>query len=248
MSAPDKAEQPEQRVPLAQEAYEKLAEAISARIDTKPHNAYYERPATLSLLPDVNGLRVLDAGCGPGVYAEILVGMGAEVVAVDASPKMVSLARARLGARAELIQASLEEPLEFLADERFDVVISPLVMDYVFDWGVTFSEFYRVLKQGGIFVFSMEHPMLKYEDHRQTSDYFATERVEYTWRGFGQPVSVPSYRRPFQDVFNPLAEVGFRLERVLEPLPTEAFKAADPEGYAELICEPAFMCIRAVKD
>ncbi|WP_279387450.1 hypothetical protein [Rubrobacter taiwanensis] len=30
----------------------------------------YERPATLSLLPDVAGKRVLDAGCGPGVYSE----------------------------------------------------------------------------------------------------------------------------------------------------------------------------------
>ena len=52
--------------PLALEAFEQLAEAYARLVDTKPHNAYYERPATLSLLPDVAGLRVLDAGCGPG--------------------------------------------------------------------------------------------------------------------------------------------------------------------------------------
>ena len=52
--------------PLAFDAYERLAEAYSERVETKPHNAYYERPATLGLLPDVEGLRVLDAGCGPG--------------------------------------------------------------------------------------------------------------------------------------------------------------------------------------
>ncbi len=40
--------------PVAQQAYDVLAEAYAARIDTKPHNAYYERPATLSLLPDVS--------------------------------------------------------------------------------------------------------------------------------------------------------------------------------------------------
>ena len=50
--------------PIAQAAYDEMAEAYAARIETKPHNAYYERPATLSLLPDVRGKRVLDAGCG----------------------------------------------------------------------------------------------------------------------------------------------------------------------------------------
>jgi hypothetical protein len=53
--------------------YDELAEAYAARVETKPHNAYYERPATLSLLPDVKGKRVLDAGCGPGVYTGWLV-------------------------------------------------------------------------------------------------------------------------------------------------------------------------------
>ncbi|HET91353.1 MAG TPA: class I SAM-dependent methyltransferase, partial [Chloroflexi bacterium] len=69
------------REPIAQEAYNSMAEAYAARVDTKPHNAYYERPATLSLLPDIRGKRVLDAGCGPGVYAEWLAESGAEVVA-----------------------------------------------------------------------------------------------------------------------------------------------------------------------
>jgi len=52
------------------EAYETLAERYAVLVDTKPENAYYERPATLSLLRDMRGKRVLDAGCGPGSYAE----------------------------------------------------------------------------------------------------------------------------------------------------------------------------------
>jgi len=48
--------------PIALDAYETLAEAYASVIDTKPHNAYYERPATLSLLPDVNG--ETSSGCG----------------------------------------------------------------------------------------------------------------------------------------------------------------------------------------
>jgi ubiquinone/menaquinone biosynthesis C-methylase UbiE len=233
--------------PIAQEAYDQLAEAYAARIATKPHNAYYERPATLSLLPDVKGQHVLDAGCGPGVYAEILVGLGAVVVALDANPKMVHLARARLVDRAQVIQASLDEPLAFLDDATFDVVLAPLVMDYIADWRAAFGEFQRMLKPGGILVFSMEHPMMKYFDHRAQSNYFQVEQVSYTWRGFGEPVEVPSYRRSLGEVFNPLLECGFRLDNVLEPLPTAEFKEKAPEDYEELTHQPGFMCIRAIK-
>jgi SAM-dependent methyltransferase len=169
--------------PVAQDAYDELAEAYAAMVDTKPHNAYYERPATLSLLPDVIGKRVLDAGCGPGAYAEWLVAHGANVLAIDANPKMVRLARERIGDKAEVRLANLEAPLDFLAEASFDVIVCPLVMDYVKDWESAFGEFHRILKPGGCLVFSMEHPYAKYDDHRETSNYFEVELVEYTWRG-----------------------------------------------------------------
>jgi SAM-dependent methyltransferase len=233
--------------PVAQQAYDALAESYAQRVDTKPHNAYYERPATLSLLPDVTCKRLLDAGCGPGVYAEWLVEHGAQVVAIDANRKMVRLARERLGDRAQVLLANLEAPLDFLEDASFDIIIAPLVMDYVKDWVPTFREFHRGLKEGGILVFSIEHPYAKYDDHRETSIYFNVERVEYTWRGFGKPVRVPSYRRPLNEVINPLIETGFTLDRILEPQPIAEFKQADPEEYEQLMRSPGFMCVRAVK-
>src|SRR5262245_24712171 len=100
--------------PIALDAYEKLAEAYAAAIDTKPHNAYYDRPATLSLMPDVAGKRVLGAGCGPGVYSEWLLKHGAEVVALDASPTMIELAKRRVGDGGQIMQADLSQPLTFL--------------------------------------------------------------------------------------------------------------------------------------
>ena len=233
--------------PIAQDAYNDLAEAYAALVDTKPHNAYYERPATLSLLPDVNGKRVLDAGCGPGVYAEWLVAHGGIVVAFDANEKMVALAKQRLGEKVQVLQANLEAPLDFLADTSFDGVISPLVMDYVKLWEPVFREFHRVLKPGGYLVFSMEHPYMKYATHHLMSNYFKVERVEYVWRGFGKPVSVPSYRRPLSGVINPLLQAGFVLDQILEPLPTEEFWEKDPEDYEELMRSPGFMCVRALK-
>lgn len=233
--------------PIAQQAYNLIAEAYAARIDTKPHNAYYERPATLSLLPDVRGKHVLDAGCGPGWYAEWLVNRGAVVVALDANATMVRLAQERLGGRAQVRHANLAQPLDFLADSSFDLVLSTLVLDYIKDWRRAFGEFHRVLRKGGHLVFSIEHPQATYDAHRARSNYFAVEAVTALWQGFGVQVQMPSYRRPWAEVINPLISAGFVLERILEPLPTEEFRAQAPETYEVLSRQPGFLCVRAVK-
>ena len=233
--------------PVALDAYESLAEAYAAAIDTKPHNAYYERPTTLSLLPKVKGKRVLDAGCGPGVYSEWLVEHGAEVVGVDASPKMVELAKQRLGTASDVRQADLSKPLTFLGSSSFDMVLSPLVLEYVEDWGSTFAEFYRVLRPDGHLVFSVTHPFFDYI-YFKSNNYFETELVGSEWSGF-KPIQVyvPSFRRSLGATLNPLIEAGFCLERILEPKPTEKFKEADPKHYEELSQQPCFLCIRARK-
>lgn len=231
--------------PLAFDAYEKLADAFAEHVDTKPHNAYYERPATLSLLPDVDGRRVLDAGCGPGAYAEWLVARGAEVVAVDASPRMLELARERVGDAVAFHLADLSRPLAFLDDASFDLVVSPLVIDYVEDWSVPLGEFHRLLRPGGRLVFSCGHPFFDFL-YFGTEDYFATERVECEWRGFGDVrVTMPSYRRSLGSALNAVVDAGFTIERLLEPTPTPEFEVADPETYAELTKQPVFLCIRA---
>jgi SAM-dependent methyltransferase len=233
--------------PIALEAYDVLAEPYAALVEVKPHNAYYERPATLSLLPQVSGKRVLDAGCGPGVYAEWLADRGAEVVAIDVNERMIRLAKERLGPKARVIRADLGQPLDFLADASFDLVLSPLALDYVRDWHGAFAEFYRVLRRGGHLVFSVGHPCAEFFISHNSGNYFDTELVEFEWTGFGVPVRVLSYRRPLSGLVNPLLEAGFILERLLEPRPTDEFKEQVPEDYEELSRRPGFLCVRAVK-
>jgi SAM-dependent methyltransferase len=246
MPLPQDQVQAPESTPLALRAYEELAEAYAARIDTKPHNAYYDRPATLSLLPDVQGKRVLDAGCGPGAYAQWLVEHGAEVVALDVSPKMVGFARQRLGDRATVLQADFSRPLDFLPDASFDIVLSALALEYVPDWRAVFHEFHRLLRQPGWFVCSVGHPFADFKRHND-GNYFDIEMVEEEWHGFGTPWRVRFYRRSLQESLNPLLEAGFALDRILEPRPTEEFRLADPKDYEELCREPGFLCIRAVK-
>jgi SAM-dependent methyltransferase len=235
--------------PIARDAYDRLADAFAALAPTKPHNAYYDRPALLALLPPVRGKAVLDAGCGPGIYAEALVERGASVVGLDVSARMVELARRRLGAAATIRQADLGQPLDFVAAETFDVVVSALALDYVRDWDGVLAELYRVLRAPGHLVFSVGHPFDEFYDHHGQGNYFDTERVEMTfdWRRVGACVRVPYYRRPLQAMLEPLLGAGFRLERLVEPRPTPEFREGDPADYAKLMRQPGFICFRACK-
>lgn len=231
--------------PIAFDAYEQLADSFAAKVDTKPHNAFYERPATLSLLPEVSGMHVLDVGCGPGAYAEWLLGRGASVTAIDASPRMVAHTQSRTRGRANVRVADVSAPLDFLADGSVQLVLCPLVLEYIQDWRPVMREFRRVLVPGGQLVVSVTHPFADYTYFR-SSAYFDTELVSAEWTGFGGRVRVPSYRRSLQETMMPFADTGFRITRVLEPLPTEAFRAADPRHYEELMRFPAFLCISAI--
>lgn len=240
--------------PIALDAYEEMAEAFNARIETAPYNAYLERPAMLSLLPDVKSKHVLDAGCGPGLYAEILLDKGATVTAIDISPKMIHFAKKRIGTRATIRQANLEEPLDFLADQSVDLVFSSLVLDYVANWKSLFTEFARILVDDGYFLFSTEHPFAKFAKFEHTpqpeietlaENYFNMEYLEIYWSGLG--ALVPTYRRPFGVFFDCLEHAGFIFEKLIETQPTEDFKRARPESYERVIRYPTFLCIRARK-
>ena len=94
--------------------------------------------------------RVLEVGCGWGELAEwIARETGAEVVAVDLSPRMVELASERgIAATVADVQA-----LPF-ADASFDVVVAAWMLYHVPDLDRALSEIARVLRPGGTFVAS----------------------------------------------------------------------------------------------
>ena len=228
-------------------AYEDLAEDYDALIDHKPHNAYYDRPNTLKLIESPSGKIILDAACGPGKYAEILLEQGANVIGFDISPKMVALAKKRNGKRGDFFVHDLTEPLSMCDDATFDIVLCALAMHYVEDWNRTIREFRRVLKPKGTLVISIEHPFFEHL-YFKSKKYFETEAVKAIWSGFGKDVEVNSFRRPLQKCIGPLTENGFYIDRLIEPRPLPEFEKLDRKHFKELNEFPAFMCIRALKN
>jgi SAM-dependent methyltransferase len=227
-------------------AYEQIAESYNDKIDHKPHNAYYDRPNTLGLIPEIKGKSILDAACGPGKYAEILIENGAMLTGFDISPRMVEFARARNKNTGSFFVHDLAKPLEMLKNETFDTVLCALAMHYIQNWTVTIREFFRLLKPGGFLVISVEHPFFEY-NYFKSDRYFDVEPVKCTWNGFGTPVEMHSYRRPLQECLEPLTSNGFYIDKLIEPRPVEEFEKHDPKHFRELNAFPAFMGIRAIK-
>jgi arsenite methyltransferase len=100
----------------------------------------------------VVGERILDVGCGPGFYVRELldeVGPNGSLVAVDASPDMLELARRRCEGfdNVEFHEGNaVALPVD---DEHFDAALCVQVMEYVPDPSMALAEMFRVLRPGG---------------------------------------------------------------------------------------------------
>jgi SAM-dependent methyltransferase len=232
--------------PLAYEAYEKLADAYAEKAEHQPFNAYLERPTTRALIPDVYGKQVIEAGCGPGHNTKWLLERGAHVSAFDISPKMIAHAKNLVGNSADLRIHDIEKPLDWIENNSVDVVLASLVLDYVEDWLPILKDFKRVLKSEGCLVLSCGHPAYDFIVKPGDGDYFRVQRVDLMWRSWGEPVLVPSFKRPLGNITGALEDAGFLIESLVEARPTEDFKHVDPEGYEKISKRPSFLNIRAV--
>jgi 2-polyprenyl-3-methyl-5-hydroxy-6-metoxy-1,4-benzoquinol methylase len=222
--------------------YERRPDDFQRRAAASAYNALYDRPAMLELLGDVDGQAVLDAGCGPGLYAEELANRGASVVGIDQSAGMVELARQRLGARAEFRAHDLSRPLDWLADRSFDAVVIALVIHHVDDRRALLRELFRVLRPGGRVVLSTHHPM---EDWlRLGGSYFDVEAVEEVWR---DDWDVRYWRQPLTATCAEATDAGFLIERLVEPYPSEELRRRFPETYDKLSERPAFLMLRLLR-
>lgn len=91
--------------------YDAMAEEYTADNDDGVFNALYERPAMLSFLEEVDGMRVLDIGCGAGQLSHALIQRNAKVTGIDVSSRMIELAQKRLGNQIDLRVHDLAQPL-----------------------------------------------------------------------------------------------------------------------------------------
>lgn len=195
--------------------YEAFAQAYSSANENNLLNAWYERPAMVDLAGDVEGLRVLDAGCGSGPLTAALRDRGAVVSGFDLSPGMVALARERLGTDSDLTVADLSERLPY-DDDSFDIVVCSLTLHYLEDWAGPLTELRRVLRPAGRFIVSVPHPVVYAFNYRER-DYFALTQYSEEFDFEGQNATLTYWHRPLHAVTDAFIEAGFRITVVSEP-------------------------------
>lgn len=117
--------------------------------------------ASASLLGSVSGKRVLEVGAGAAQCARWLVSRGASVAAFDLSMGQLAQAVAasvRSGLSVPLVQADACQ-IPFL-DESFDLACSAFgAIPFVASPWVVMDEVFRVLRPGGRWAFSVNHPL-----------------------------------------------------------------------------------------
>ena len=218
-------------------------------------NNLFELPTLIFLLPDLEGKRVLDLGCGSGERCIDYLKRGAiRVTGVDISEKMLSVAKnSNSDPRIDYRKMPMED-IDSIND-TFDVVISSLALHYVEDFSGVVKNVSRLLCEGGIFLFSQEHPLATCYSgngdrwtrdengkklHVNIADYCVEGRKDSTWFVEG----VQRYHRMFSTIVNTLADSGFRILRMEEPHPTEEILQKYPEYY-DLYHKPDFLFVKA---
>lgn len=200
-----------------------------------PHRIVLLNPALFQLLPDVNGKRVLDAGCGEGYLCRKLAQLGARVTGVDYSREMLVIAQERTRDRAVLGIRYLHgncEHLDFLDAGSFDVIVSNMVLMDLADHRAALRGFYRLLVEGGILVFSISHPCFTTPGHGWVKDengaklYWKVDRY-FEEGAYEQPVpreakeGLVLFHRTLSNYVRTLLHTDFDLLDVVEPKPTE---------------------------
>ncbi|MCR8642864.1 class I SAM-dependent methyltransferase [Paenibacillus sp. N1-5-1-14] len=208
-----------------------------------------------ALLPDLAGKSVLDLGCGFGwhcLYAREQ--QASSVVGIDISENMLHKAREMTTDPAVTYKQMPVEDIDF-PNDSFDVVISSLAFHYVDDFAALCKKVFNLLKPGGSFIFSAEHPIFTsrndqnwhYDEegnimHWPIDDY-QSEGVRNT--SFLTD-NVIKYHRTVATYMNNVIDAGFMIKAVREPEPSELMLES-VQGMKDELRRPMFLIISAVK-
>ena len=167
---------------------------------------------------ELHGEKVLDLGCGYGVYTDYLRSIGGDVIGIDGAQAMVDIAKEKYPL-CTFMTADITLPLAF---ESFDIVFCNQVLMDIENIEDVLKECRRVLKVDGILYYSIVHPAFfggtwtKDETSGKTgkliSSYLTEGISENTFWG-----NTTHYHRPISYYLNAASDAGLTLIHTKEP-------------------------------
>jgi SAM-dependent methyltransferase len=202
-------------------------------------------PEIASLLDIQPGRRYLDIACGNGLTSRRLATLGAQVTAFDFSSNLIEKARSREnpGSLIEyrIVDATEEQQLLALGEGIFDAALSNMALFDMANIEILFQSLPRLLKPGGIFVFSIMHPCFNNSSSVHTMEESDDGEIKtvysvkisrymtpYHARGLAlrnQPKPQMYFERPLQYYLH----LGFQNGFVLDGFEERAFPPESPQ-------------------
>lgn len=207
------------------------------------------------MLPDFQGKRVLDLGCGFGWHCRFAIENGAKsVVGVDISQKMLNEAKNKTKSEDIKYICMPIEDIDF-PDNSFDVVISSLAFHYVQSFEDILSKVSKCLSSGGDFIFSVEHPIFTaqgtqdwYYDNEGNIIHWPVDKyfTEGLRRANFLGEDVVKYHKTMTTYVNSLIKSGFEITGLVEPMPEENLLHTVP-GMLDELRRPMMLLISSRK-
>ena len=214
-------------------AYDPIADWYAAQVRSGSLRRFHDNLARrlLEIAGDVSGKRVLDAGCGEGHVARLFASHGAEVVAVDISPRLLDLARsleAQDPHEIEFIEADLAKGLPCHRG-AFDLATANMMLDDCEDLAGVLGAITDTLKPTGRLLLSLNNPYAIIT-RGKVDDYFASGPLTQTFGTERAEFEVPFHYRTFEEWVTAFRQAGLLLRSLVDvrPDPSDPHLPDDP--------------------
>jgi SAM-dependent methyltransferase len=218
-----------------------------------------EWPCIKKILPDLENRNIIDIGCGSGRYSFYFDSYSPKfILGIDISQKMIDLANQKRNENLKIRfrKCSIDD-ISTLKTGKYDFAFSSTASHYWSDLNKAFHGIYNVLCPNGVFILSAMHPIYTasyplVSNGEYKLRYSNREIREYIqpWTKFSKKVDkeiCKSFHYTISDYCNNLINVGFRIERIDEPIPPNIWKETNNERYEQTINEPLFLIIKCTK-
>jgi 2-polyprenyl-6-hydroxyphenyl methylase/3-demethylubiquinone-9 3-methyltransferase len=159
----------------------------------------------------LQGLSVLDIGCGGGLISEPISRLGAKVTGIDASEKNINVAKLHSKKSGLNINYINTPPENLEAEEKFDIILNLEIVEHVDNVNLYINSCYKLLKKNGLmFTATINRSLISYIKAIIGAEYVLRWLPVGThdWNKFIKPEELENYL--FKEKFSTLDITGLK--------------------------------------